>query len=403
MSPDRAPDVGDTDLDDTDVDERDRSDEIDDPDGSEEFEESEEVEEIEDPGSEVDPEDRVTLVGAPEEVDLEPHGTATAVGLVALVLLFLLVTAGLASARDGAVSNPSAPRVEVPSVAGRTVEEAQRSLESLGLLVALDYRPNEVVPAGVVFGQRPVAGAFLEAGTEVTLEVSDGPGGIVVPAVTGVQGPVAAALLQALGLAPRLEPVPDDVVRPGEVIGTRPAAGGRAGAGSEVVVLTSAGPAPRTVPPIVGGPQGPGLSQLARAGLGLGPVTSEYRPGVESGVVLATDPPPGTPLPPRTPVAVTVSAPAPTLTAPSLVGLLQATAERVVPSELPLSARGRQLAPDDTRAGRVLEQSVPAGTPVAPGTPIQVVVGVAPPPPPTTAAPTVPPPGQPGATTTTVR
>ncbi len=364
-------------------------------------EEAEDLEEWPDDGSAPDPDDRVTLTGAPEEVDLEPHGAATAVGLAALVLLFVLVTAGLASARSDSASGPGAPRVEVPSVAGRSVEEAQRSLEALGLLVALDYRPNEVVPAGSVFGQRPVAGAFLEVGTEVTLEVSDGPGGIVVPSVGGVQGPVAAALLQALGLAPRLEPVPDDLVRPGEVIATRPAAGGRAGAGSEVVVFTSAGPAPRTVPAIVGGPAGPGLSQLGRAGLGLGKVTSEFREGVEAGIVLAADPPPGTQLPPRTPVAVTVSAAVPTLTAPSLVGLLQSTAEKVVPSELPLSVRTRLLAADDGRAGRVLEQSLPAGTPVVPGTPIQVVVGVAPPPPPTTAS-TVPVPVPP-ATTTTVR
>ena len=79
------------------------------------------------------------------------------------------------SMRDG--ERAVAARVPVPRLDGSTLEEATRTLEGLGLLVAVEYQPNEAVPTGTVFGQRPVAGSKLEVGTEVTLVVSDGPAG----------------------------------------------------------------------------------------------------------------------------------------------------------------------------------------------------------------------------------
>jgi serine/threonine-protein kinase len=346
------------------------------------------------------PDRRRTEIGPPEELDLRHHPVATAVGILALVALFLLAAAGIRAVLAEGERRPDAPRVVVAQVEGRAAAEAQTLLERQGLLVQVEYRPNEVAAPGVVFDQRPVAGAKLEVGSEVTLVVSDGPAGLTLPDVRGAQGTVAASLLQALGQSPSLQPVYDDVVRPGEVVATEPAAGNRADPGAPVTVLVSQGPAPRIVPPIVDRPVGPGLSELGRAGLGLGPVTEVYREGVAPGTVIATDPVPGTPLPPRTPVAVTISGPPDQLKVPPLVGLLDSSARSVVPSGLRLQSRNRVLAPGDTRVGRVIEQSLPPGTPVGPDTPVEIVVGVAPPPT-TTTTTSVPGTTAPGSASTT--
>lgn len=339
---------------------------------------------------------RRTEIGPPEDVDLGTHPVATGVGVLAMLLLFLLATLGLRVALDQGVRRSAAQRVVVPTVEGRSTEEAVPILEVQGLLVAVEYRANEVVEPGIVFDQRPIAGARLEVGSEVTLVVSDGPAGITVPDVRGAQGEVAASLFTALGLTPSLRPVFDDDVRPGEVVGTAPAPGNRAAPGSEVGILVSQGPAPRTVPAIVGSMVGPGLVELGRSGLGLGPVKEDYRADVPPGVVLATDPAPGSALPPRTPVAVVVSAPAPELRAPPLVGLLRTSAEAVMPTGLRLQVRTRPVEAGDPRAGRVIEQSVPPATPVVPGTPIEIVVAVAPVPPPGPSSPPGTPTSMPG-------
>ena len=245
----------------------------------------------------VPPREPVTPIGPPEPVDLRSHPWATLVGVVAVLAVFLFASMGLGRALDDSEERVEVPRVSVPQLDGRGAEDAQRTLERLGLLVALEYQPNELVPAGVVFDQRPVAGAKLEIGTEVTLVLSDGPAGITVPDVRGFQGGEAAGLLQALGLTPQLQPVYDEVIRPGEVVSTSPAAGNRATPGAPVVVAVSNGPAPRIVPAIVDLPEAQGLAELGRSGVGLGTVTASYVAGREPGIVLSTDPVPGTAVP----------------------------------------------------------------------------------------------------------
>src|SRR5690606_20490789 len=120
----------------------------------------------------------VTPIGGPEDVDPRRHPRATAIGLAVVGLLFVLTGFAVGtSMRDGERAVLAA-RVPVPRLDGNTLEEATRTLEGLGLLVAVEYQPNEAVPTGTVFGQRPVAGSKLEVGTEVTLVVSDGPAGV---------------------------------------------------------------------------------------------------------------------------------------------------------------------------------------------------------------------------------
>ena len=351
----------------------------------------------------------VTPIGPPEPVDLELHPRATMVGVVALVALFLFASFAIGRAFSDGERRADVPRVPVPKLEGRTLEEAQRALGPLQLLVTVEYQPNEVIPSGVVFDQRPVAGAKLEIGTEVTLVVSDGPAGLTVPDVRGFQGGEATSLLQALGFSPSAQQVFDEAVRPGEVVATTPAAGNRAVPGAPVAVLVSNGPAPRTVPAVVDQTEADGLAALGRSGVGLGTVTTTFVQGKDPGIVLSTDPAPGSAIPRGYPVNVSVSGPPATLTVPQVSGLLQSSASTIVGSTtLSLSIRNQTVPAGDPRVGRVISQSIPGGSAVEAGTPLQLVVGVEAPPPTTTTppvatTPTTTPTTTPATTTTTRR
>jgi len=319
---------------------------------------------------------RLTEVGPAEEVDLRRHPGATLVGVVAVVVLAALVVLGLRATFARSSSDATAPRVVLPVLAGLPAEEAQRRLEELGVEVSVDFTANSTVPAGQVFSQSPRSGAKVEVGSEVVLRVSDGPAGVVVPEVGRVPAAVATALLGRLGLTTERVDVADDTVPAGEVLGTVPVAGSPAPSSGVVVLRVSSGSAPRTVPDVVGQEVGPGMSAVGRAGLGLGDVDEEVRSGVEPGVILRVDPPPGTQLPPLTPVDVLVSGRGGSATAPSLVGLSQATAEQVADGVVSLRVRTRRLPPGDRLIGRVVEQSIPVGTRIDDGTTLEVVIGV---------------------------
>lgn len=337
----------------------------------------------------------ITPIGPPETLDRDEHPRATVVGIVAVLALFLFASFAIGAAFREGEQNVGVPRVPVPRLDGRTLEAAQAALGPLKLLVAVEYQPNEVVSQGVVFDQRPVAGAKLEIGTEVTLVVSDGPAGLTVPDVRGFQGGEAVGLMQALGFAAVQQPVYDETIRPGEVVATTPAAGNRAVFGAPVAVLVSQGPAPRIVPPMVDLPQAEGFAALGRSGVGLGDVTTTYVEGKAPGFIVSTDPPAGAAVARDFPVDVVVSGTPDTLTVPPVTGLLQASATSVLGTgSFQVSIRSEAVAPGDARAGRVLSQSLPPGTAVEPGTPLQLVVAVEVAPP-TTTTTTVP-----GATTT---
>ena len=330
----------------------------------------------------------VIPVGDPEDLDDVRHPRATLIGLVAVGVLFLLSSLAIGtSLRDGERTT-TVQRVAVPRVDGSTLDDASRAIGDLGLLVAVEYQPNEGVPEGVVFAQRPVAGSKLEIGTEVTLVVSDGPAGLKVPEVEGLQGGEAAKQLQANGFAPVIVPTHDEVVRPGEVLRTEPAAGTRAPPGATIDVLVSAGPAPHVVPDITGQEVAQGFSALGRAGVGLGAVSTVAADGRPAGVVVSTDPPGGTSVPRDQPVAVVVTESTPVTSVPSVTGLLQATATKALASSgLVVSIRTQSVPFDDSRGGRVIAQSIPAGTPYVSGVPIQLTVAVAAAPPTTTTVP----------------
>ena len=95
-----------------------------------------------------------------------------------------------------------------------------------------------------------------------------------------------------------------------------------------------------------------------------GQVTATVVEEPPPGVVVSTDPPAGSAVPRDQPVDVVVTESAPSLMPHSVTGLLgRRPPRRFADSPLVISYRNQTVAFDDSRSGRVIAQSIPAGTP----------------------------------------
>lgn len=343
--------------------------------------------------SEQAPTARLTEVGAPELVDPEPHTTATVVGIVGLIVVMILGLAGLGSLMDREDDVDPVDRVVVPRLASRTMTEAQTELERLGLLVDVRFEPNEIVRADIVVDQEPIAGARLDVGEQVTLVVSDGPMGVTVPNLTGSQLLEASRTLEVLGLRLSTREIHDEDVAAGQIVRSDPSAGSRAVPGATVTVAVSLGPAPRTVPEVVGQPSYVAFARIGRADLQIGRVSDRRVDEERAGTVVSVDPPAGTELPRDQPIRVVIGRGPADQFVPDVVGLSDSAARSVL-SSVGLQARVRtQSVPaGDRRAGRVIAQTPIAGTTPDSRGPITLTVGVAAAPPPDTGSTTTAPP-----------
>ena len=128
---------------------------------------------------------------------------------------------------------------------GMTVGDATRELDEAGFGVVNETLVNdEVIPVGNVIGLDIAESVYeLEAGSDVTLLVSDGPADRRVPAVPESREPREAAnALSAIRLAPRVVTEFSADVPEGSVIGFRPASGNTVPVDSTVRVRVSLGP-----------------------------------------------------------------------------------------------------------------------------------------------------------------
>jgi serine/threonine-protein kinase len=332
-----------------------------------------------------------TVPVATADVPLTPPRWRVPVVLTLVAALFGLAVWAATGTLADAASPSGLPRIELPSTSGLGVEAAQGRLTELGFSVNVEMRPSEGAPKGIVFGQRPEAGAKVEQGDIVTLLVSDGESGLPLPDVTGRQATDAQVTLVSGGYGVVFVPVASESVPPGEVIAMTPAPGKRVVDGGAVTLAVSSGPAPRKIPALAGRPITEAMIELGRAGLGVGTITKTTDSDQPQGTVLGTDPGPGAEVARDYPVKVTVVGPPPTVRVPYLVGARQASAESTLRSVgLKSQVVTRAVAAGDPNDGKVTAQSVPGGAPLSPGSTVQVTVSTSGNPPPPT-APMAPP------------
>ena len=139
-------------------------------------------------------------------------------------------------------------KVRVPSVAGKSFDDARGDLTGAGFVVRRD-QGYSARAAGQVYEQRPAANELVDQGAEVTVFVSQGPLEVTMPQLKG--RPVQEALdeLRRLGLQATVGEVVDISVPTGAVSQTAPDAGQQARRDRPVTVAVNRG-VPATPTPV---------------------------------------------------------------------------------------------------------------------------------------------------------
>jgi eukaryotic-like serine/threonine-protein kinase len=188
----------------------------------------------------------------------------------------------------------------VPAVEGLPIGEALNKVAGLGWATISTEEASETVPAGTVIRTQPPAGTDLREGAQLQFVVSTGPAPRPLPELVGLSVADATTALTSIGLVIEpADPVFDETVPIDQVISwsvpEQPtlAAGATVVSGTTVRVISSAGPAPRTIPDLVNSDPAAARSALEVQNLVVAQLPDEFSDVVAAGLVLRTDPPAG--------------------------------------------------------------------------------------------------------------
>jgi beta-lactam-binding protein with PASTA domain len=266
-------------------------------------------------------------------------------------------------------SGPPVVTLAVPSVAGRSLANAQALLTGQNLAVgAVTNQASSTVAKGLVISSSPGAGAQVQSGTRVSLVVSSGPAAttVAVPDVSGRSLSSAQSSITGHGLAVgAVRTQPSSTAAKGVVISSNPGAGAQVASGSRVNLVVSSGPAVATVavPDVAGSSLAEARALVASAKLVVGVVKQQASASVPAGQVIGSRPGAGAQVMAGTPVSLVVSSGGAARAAvPAVVGLTvaQATAK--------LQAAGLKVVAVDAdgqpaKTGTVVSSNPDAGEP----------------------------------------
>jgi beta-lactam-binding protein with PASTA domain len=284
-----------------------------------------------------------------------------------------------------------APRVSVPDVRGQPLERASPTLKASGLTIGVtSAKVTEEAKPGIVLLQRPEAGARVDKGTAVDLQVAAREM-VEVPNVVGETLARVNDLLTRAGLGiGRRDAKATDEVKPGVVLSQSPAAGEQVAKGQEVNLVIAARPTVR-VPDVMGLAVRDAQARLEGAGLATGTVDrvqiGDRAPGtvirqrpaagesIQKGravdLTIASAPPTEPPRPPDSPP------PTGTLvTVPDVVKMPVRDAMAAI-ERVGLVGMLRDLETDRAPAGTVLTQRPRAGSELGKGKNVDLTAAVA--------------------------
>ena len=217
-----------------------------------------------------------------EEREEEPpqrdkRSLAIIVGIFAAAVVLVLLLFKLILGDFGPAGNNKS--YTVPSVIGRTVEEAQEMdevkdifyIEVLGTRVSDDFEPGQIVE------QDPTAGKTRKSNLVIQVYVAAEPEVVYMQELQGAEYRQARLLLTDLGLDLKFEPVYEnsDKYSADLIIRTEPAAGATLSRGQTVKLYISTGPEKVTVPTFTGMNISDAIIEVQAMGLTMGEITYE--------------------------------------------------------------------------------------------------------------------------------
>ena len=226
-----------------------------------------------------------------------------------LVLIGALLFTYIVSAAIGMRVALKTREVQVPPLAGKTVNEATTVLTEAGLNLKVEEgrRLDPKVPAGQIVSQDPVAGAHTRRERSVKVWISGGPRSMTIPALNGESERTAQLRLQQDGLAlASVAEIRSGDYAAGTVVAQFPAPKTSA---AEVALLVNRGErGVRYVMPDLIGVDGSRAAEVLRArGFRATVVGDHPSPGVAPGIVLRQSPQAGFQIAPGEPISLEVS------------------------------------------------------------------------------------------------
>jgi eukaryotic-like serine/threonine-protein kinase len=201
---------------------------------------------------------------------------------------------------------------------------AVAKIKQAGLVPLVVTASDDTVPKGQVSVENPAGGSKVAKGSTVTLTVSTGVAQVVVPNVVGQDVNSAVAALAQLGLDPNIfrlfSPAQIDTVT-----AQQPHAGDSVPKGTKVRINVSRGAKPVQVPDVTGEPFENAKSALQGQGFTVSRVDVQSDQAAK-GVVVASDPPPGSSVAKGSKVTLSVSKGPATTQIPDVRGQSQADA-----------------------------------------------------------------------------
>jgi eukaryotic-like serine/threonine-protein kinase len=278
------------------------------------------------------------------------------------VLLFLILSGVLATEKR-----------DVPRVTGKQLVEARALLERAGFEVATE-RVQSSQPFDQVVDQDPNANEEADEGSTVTLEVSGGPGDVLVPPVENLRQGQAINELEDAGLEVTLDREFSNKVKKDFAIRTVPGEGTEVTKGTRVRLLVSQGPEQVTVPDVTGLTRDSAEARLRDEGLDT--VVDEQESDEPEGDVISQSPSGGTRVTRGETVTITVSTGRPQVSVPDVVGMGEERASSRLGAAGLTPVRQEREVTDPAQDGVVIEQRPGAGTEVDQGAQVVIVIGV---------------------------
>ncbi|MGU3436319.1 Stk1 family PASTA domain-containing Ser/Thr kinase [Actinomycetes bacterium M1A6_2h] len=302
-------------------------------------------------------------------------GARVALYALAAAVVVAIVGAFLWSLGPGA----DAKQITLPDVSNQSSEQAQSTLNAAGVRPQIEQKSDSTIPSGTAIDTRPVAGASIEEGSSVVLEISTGPEQIQVPQLAGLSQQAAAQALSDAGLAidPTVARAPSARTDIDKVIRQEPSTGSTMAAGSSVRITLGSGPEQIRVPDVTG--QAITVAQPNLEGAGFKVKVVQVDSPRPSGDVVSSSPVGGTTAADGDEITVNVSNGS-QFSMPAVVGLtlnqaveaMQGAGWTGTASEIDQNLVGTL---DTYQVGKVQDQSVPQNAAIAKNSHVTLTIG----------------------------
>lgn len=138
-------------------------------------------------------------------------------------------------------------QVQVPQLTGLgSVDEARLALSDAKLQLGSVKQQDSDQPEGTVLSQDPAAGTNVDAGSRVSIAVSNGQ--VSIPDVVGQSRAQATSTLQNAGFQVQVVEQQDGSASPGTVLAQAPVGGNKGRKGSTVTITVATAPPPNPTP-----------------------------------------------------------------------------------------------------------------------------------------------------------